>query len=439
MMGKVMGFRYCCAILAAGLLSQCALSAHADEFNREPIRYNKAPTDNAISRLEQRLDANAASLKFDDEHGYLRSVLQALDVPVSSQMLVFSKTSLQRERITPKTPRALYFNDDVYVGFCLHGAVLEISAVDPNLGTVFYTLDQEPIAKPKFTRHTDNCLQCHGSTQTHGVPGHLVRSVFADRGGQPILSFGSFRVDQTTPFAQRWGGWYVTGTHGNQKHLGNCLVRGESAPEEIKNAGGQNVTDLHRFLTIDNYLSPHSDLVALLVLEHQTEMHNLIARANLQTRLALYEETELNRELGRRTDYRSETTLRRIKNVSEPLVKYLLFAKETQLTDKVRGTSSFADDFARRGPRDAKGRSLRDFDLEKRLFKHPCSYLIYSKSFDSLPAEVKSYVYGRIQDILAGRDYSHEFDHLSADDRQAIREILRATKPELANLWRDGH
>src|SRR5262245_58946187 len=157
-------------------------------------------------------------------------------------------------------------------------------------------------------------------------------------------------------------------------------------------------------------------------------MHNLIARANLQTRLALYEEGELNRELGRPADYRSETTLRRIKSVSEPLVKYLLFSKETPLTEKVRGTSSFADDFPKRGPRDAKSRSLRDFDLERRLFKYPCSYLIYSKAFDAMPAEVKSYVYGRMQEVLAGRDYSHEFDHLTADDREAIREILLATK-----------
>lgn len=431
-----MGFRYCCAILAAGLLWECVANAHADDVEREPIRYSKAPANNIVSRLQQRLAAGAAPLKFDDDHGYLRSLLQMLDVPPSSQMLVFSKTSLQRERISPKTPRALYFNDDVYVGFCQHGAVLEISAVDPNLGTVFYTLDQEPVARPKFTRQNDACLQCHGSTQTRGVPGHLLRSVFVERSGQPILSFGSFRVDQTTPFAQRWGGWYVTGTHGSQKHLGNCLVRGENAPEELQNDAGQNVTDLRRFLTIGNYLSPHSDLVALLVLEHQTEMHNLIARANLQTRLALYEEGELNRELGRPADYRSETTLRRVKSVSEPLVKYLLFTKETPLTEKVRGTSSFATDFAQRGPRDPKGRSLRDLDLDKRLFKYPCSYLIYSKAFDAMPAEVKTYVYGRMQDVLAGRDYTHEFDHLSADDRQAIREILLATKPELAAAWR---
>jgi hypothetical protein len=416
----------------------CVESAQADEFDREPIRYSTARANNVVSRLQERLDAGAAALKFENDHGYLRSFLQALDVPASSQMLVFSKTSLQRERITPKTPRALYFNDDVYVGFCQQGAVLEISAVDPNLGTVFYTLDQEPVARPKLTRQTDNCLQCHGSTQTRGVPGHLVRSVFADRSGQPILSMGGFRVDQTTPFGQRWGGWYVTGTHGSQKHLGNLIVRGQREPEEIDNAAGQNVISLQDRLTIGSYLTPHSDVVALLVLEHQTEMHNLIAKANLQTRVALHEEAELNRELGRGADYRSETTWRRIRSIGDPLVKYLFFSKEAPLTEKVQGTSSFAADFAKEGPRDPKGRSLRDFDLQKRLFKYPCSYLIYTKAFDALPETVKSYVYGRMHDVLTGRDYTRDFDHLNADDRQAIREILLATKPELAAAWREN-
>ena len=421
--------------LCAFLAFACAQFAHADEFDREPIRYSTAPTQNVIQRLQVRLNAGTAALKFDDEHGYLPSVLDALQVPTSSQMLVFSKTSLQRERITPKTPRALYFNDDVYVGFCLHGAVLEISAVDPNLGAVFYTLDQEPTARPKFVRQTDNCLQCHGSSQTRGVPGHLLRSVFVGRSGEPILSFGGYRVDQTTPFAQRWGGWYVTGTHGNQKHLGNCLVRGQQQPEEIDNSAGQNVTDLRPHLTIANYLTPHSDLVALLVLEHQTEMHNLIAKANFHTRLALYEEAELNRELGRPADYRSETTYRRIKSVGDPLLRYLLFSKEPTFTDRIRGTSSFAAEFAQRGPRDAKGRSLRDLDLEKRLFKYPCSYLIYSPAFAALPDAVKTYVYDRLRDILDGRDYTREFDHLTAEDRQAIREILLSTQPELSKSW----
>ena len=425
-------FRLVAATVFAGV---CVDSAQADEYDREPIRYSSAPANNVISRLQQKMKEGTAKLHFDGPHGYLGSLLRELDVPVSSQTLVFTKTSLQRERIGPKTPRALYFNDDVYIGFCQHGEVIEVSAVDPQLGTVFYTLDQDPAA-PKFMRQTDACLQCHGSTQSRGIPGHLVRSVFPDKRGLPILSFGSFRVDQTTPLAQRWGGWYVSGTHGNQKHLGNFVVTREREPEEIVNDAGLNVSELGERFNTSAYLSPHSDAAALMVLEHQTEMHNLIVKANFQARLALHEEAELNRELGRSADYQSETTWRRLKSVGEPLVRYLLFSKEASLTDKLRGTSSFTDDFPRQGPRDPQGRSLRDFDLEKRIFKYPCSYLIYSEAFAALPGPMKDYVYQRMWDVLQGRDYSGDFDHLSATDRQAIREILLATKDDLPAYWR---
>src|SRR4051812_3853532 len=149
--------------IAAVCAAVIAAPAAASDLDRPPINYAKAPADNAVSRLQQRVVTGKAKLTFDDDHGYLKSVLKELNVPVSSQVLVFSKTSLQRDKISPKTPRALYFNDDVYVGSCLRGDVMEFAAADPNLGTVFYTLDQEPAERPKFTRHTDNCLICHGS------------------------------------------------------------------------------------------------------------------------------------------------------------------------------------------------------------------------------------------------------------------------------------
>src|SRR5262249_27414426 len=212
------------------------------------------------------------------------AILKELNVPPSSQVLVFSKTSFQRERITPKTPRALYFNDDVYVGFVLRGDVLEVAASDPKLGTAFYTLDQEPDDKPQFFRQRDNCLACHASTATGCAPGLLVLSVFTDRTGMPILSAGTFRTDHSSPLKERWGGWYVTGTHGNQTHMGNWVVENKRDPQAEGNAAGQNVTDLKSRFTVANYLTPNSDIVALMVLEHQTECHNRIARAMIHTK-----------------------------------------------------------------------------------------------------------------------------------------------------------
>jgi hypothetical protein len=413
-----------------------AMAARASDIERPPINYGTAPTSNPVSRLEKRLASGQARLDYDDKVGYLRSLLHELNVPISSQTLVFTKTSLQRERIKPGTPRALYFSDDMYIGFCQNGAVLEVTAIDPQLGSVFYSLDQDKGEKPRFTRQSDTCLICHGGSTNQGFPGQLVRSVYADADGYPILASGSYRIDQTSPLSQRWGGWYVSGTAGKQKHMGNLVVRGRNRPENVDNTPNLNCTDLGKYFKTDRYLSPHSDIVALMVLEHQAEMHNLITRASYQTRMALHDEAELNKALGRPADYRSESTTSRIKSAGEPLVKYLLFCGEAKLTDPVKGTSAFAEEFARRGPRTRDGGSLRDFDLRARLFKYPCSYLVYSPSFDALPAAVKDYVLRRVYDVLAGKETGDDFAHLSAADRKAILEILRETKPDLPKYWR---
>jgi hypothetical protein len=410
-------------------------AARASDIEREPINYGSAPENNRVSRLQQRIDVGQVHLSYEDNLGYLRSLLRELNVPVSSQTLVFSKTSLQRERIKSATPRAVYFSDDMYIGFCQNGTVMEVTTIDPQLGSVFYTLDQEKADKPKFTRQFDTCLICHGGSTNQGIPGLLARSVYADTDGFPVLASGSYRIDQTSPLDNRWGGWYVSGTSGKQKHMGNMIVRGRRRPEDIDNTPNLNVTDLGKYFKTDRYLSPHSDIVALMVLEHQAEMHNLLVRANFQTRMALHDEAELNKALGRPADYRSESTTSRIKSAGEPLVKYLLFSGETKLTDRVKGTSGFAEEFVKRGPRTHDGRSLRDFDLQTRLFKYPCSYLIYSESFDTLPEPVKDYVLRRVFDVLTGKDASPDFAHLSAGDRKAILDILRETKPNLPNYW----
>ena len=424
-------------LVAFAFFAISAIARADDDFERPPINYSKAKPNNAIERLQEKIDAGKLELPFHAERGYLSAVLNALQVPQSSQVLVFSKTSLQRHRISPWSPRAIYFSDDLYIGFCRAGQVLEISAVDPQLGTVFYTLDQEEANRPRFTRQTDACLTCHGSSQTKNVPGHILRSVYSDRAGEAILSLGSFRVDQTTTIDHRWGGWYVTGTHGKQMHLGNLIIKNRNDRETIaKNPEGQNITNLTSFMDTSKYLTPHSDIVALMVLEHQAEAHNLIARASIQTRLALHDQALLNKELGRASDSYSETTERRIRNVGDSLVRYLLFSGEAKLTDKIQGTSTFAADFAKNGPRDKKGRSLREFDLERRVFKYPCSYLIYSESFEKMPKAIKDYVYQQMHDVLTDRHYGGGFGHLDASDRQAILEILRDTKKDLPDYWR---
>jgi hypothetical protein len=424
-------------VVAIGVLAAAVGLPRAlgQEFEREPILYSQSQPDNRVSRLFAEITAGKKQLEFAGEQGYLPALLAALDVPTSSQMLVFSKTSLQRHCISPRTPRAIYFTDDVYVGYCQNGDVLEISVADPQLGAVFYTLDQEQLERPALQRQTDNCLICHGSSQTKEVPGHVVRSVFTDAGGYPVLSAGTYRIDHTSPLSKRWGGWYVTGTHGAERHLGNLIVRGKVVPEEVDNSAGQNRTSLEGLVETSDYLTPHSDLVALMVLEHQADAHNYLTRASFLTRQALHHQASLNRELGEPADHVWDSTKSRIKNAGEPLVEYLLFSGEAPLTAPLVGTSPFTEEFVRRSPRDSGGRSLRDFDLSRRLFKYPCSYLIYSPSFAALPGEARDYVLRRMWEVLNGQDRSEKFAHLSAEDRSNIVEILRDTLPGLPDYW----
>jgi hypothetical protein len=192
--------------LLIGLLgwSCAACCTMGQDFESEPIAYSKSKPNNRVAQFDEELQSGRVTLSYDSRFGYLPALLKALDVPQSSQMLVFSKTSLQRHRITSRTPRALYFNDDVYIGFCHDGDVLEISAADDQLGTVFYTLDQDAETGPKLIRQGDNCLICHAASATKQVPGHLVRSVYCDASGLPLLASSTYRTDYTSPFEQRW-------------------------------------------------------------------------------------------------------------------------------------------------------------------------------------------------------------------------------------------
>jgi hypothetical protein len=400
-------------------------------YERSPIKYLTTPPRDPVAQLQKRIESGQVRLDYDAKTGYLSALLKSLKIPVSSQVLVFSKTSFQRDLINPAHPRALYFNDDVYIGFVQGGDVIEVASTDPINGPNYYTLRQRKPGGPSFVRQTDACLQCHASSMTNDMPGHLLRSVYPDADGQPILSAGTFRTNPASPIKQRWGGWYVTGTSGSQLHMGNVTSADKDDPEKTDFTAGSNLTSLAAKIDTAPYLSPHSDIVALMTLEHQAYIHNLITRANFLTRLALHDATELNKALGRPVDYKSDSTISRINNAVEPLLKGMLFCEETKLTAQITGTSGFAKEFGARGPRDDAGRSLRDLDLKTRMFKYPCSYLIYSESFNALPREARDRFFMRLQEVLSGQDQSKDFAHLSAADRKAIREILIATKHDL--------
>ncbi|HLQ78065.1 MAG TPA: hypothetical protein VK210_11960, partial [Terriglobia bacterium] len=382
----------------------------------------------AAADLQRRLDSGGAKLTFEPGRGYIRSLLKNLNIPESSQTLVFSKSSFQIDHISPESPRALYFNDDVYVGFVPTGQFLEIAAIDPSLGPVFYTIERDQVDHPKIETQskTRNCIVCHdSSTSDNSIPRLLMLSVLPNPAGNSLRGAALLTTDQS-PMNERWGGWYVTGTHGAQRHLGNMVVRGlnvdfPSIKDYIPRLNldpGANVTDLRSRFDTKRYPNPNSDIVALMLLAHQTHVHNLIT-------LATYEVQEAEK-------LHPETIDKLVKEDGDLLVGAMLFSAATAFTDPIVGTSGFAEEFSSRGLRDSKGRSLKDLDLKRRLLKYPMSYLIYSRSFDAMPAVVKDYAYRRFREILTGQDKTPAFAHLSATDRMNILDILQETKPEFA-------
>lgn len=411
-------------------------------YSDAPINYRSENLSDPVAKLQQQLDQGKATLQYESDFGYLKSVLKLLKVPVDSQTLVFSKTSFQYKKISPEHPRALYYNDDVYVGKVHEGKAIEIVSFDPVQGAIFYLLDERKLDHPAFQRAELDCTQCHIAAGTRGVPGVLLRSIYSTSTGTQSPNSKSFITDQESPFKERWGGWYVTGASHAQPGMSNAVVEEPAQSSSTAATEDKKLIALSRPFDPAVYLTPDSDLVAHLVLAHQTQMHNLITLTNYKTRLALYAAANRNKNAGLPADTSlSENDRQQFERPAEQLLRYLLFVNEAPLSDSAAETidenSSFAKEFSARGPRDRKGRSLRQFDLRTRIFKYPCSYLIYSDSFDSLPEPAKSYVYHRLLEILTGQDKSQDFAGLSEDNRRAILEILLATKGDLPEEWRN--
>jgi hypothetical protein len=393
------------------------------------IQYNDRPVSDPISLLTKKLESGEEKLaKLPEAPGYLPDLLKKLGINPDSQVMVFSKTSFQSALISTKNPRALYFNDDTYIGYVRGSAVLEGVSNDPQQGPIFYTFDQG-WEKPGFLRR-DVCLQCHYSdTSSAGVPGLMVASVFPDAEGMPAFRGAQALTDDRTHFEERWGGWYVSGTHGDQRHRGNAVGHDRQHPDVLDTAGTQNLISLAKKFEPTSYLSAVSDIVALMTLEHQCRMTNLFTRVGWQERIAEHDHTDAASLQEARVQVNAGI---------DAIATYMLFAEAAPLLDEVRGVSTFSTTFPERGPKDSQGRTLRDFDLKTRLFKYPLSYMIYSRAFDGLPDYVREGVYKRLYEVLTGKHQSPKFAKLSAEDRRNLLEIVRETKPGLPAYWRES-
>lgn len=378
-------------IWIAALTVVVAQSRYAGTLDQHPaIDYRGGALSDAVTALANEVKAKTTTLAYDGQQGYLKSLLERLNVPVESQVLLFSKTGIQNAHTSPEHPRALYFNDRVVVGYIPGAPLLEIASHDPRQGVIFQTLKQDSWLPGEFAR-PDRCLSCHLSANSLDVPGILVRSMFAARDGRAMPQLGSFLIDHRSPIEQRWGGWYVTGTHGAARHMGNAFVVDSANPSTAITDATLNQSTLDPRVDVSAYPTASSDIAALLVFDHQGRAINLLTRLGWETRIA---------EADGRVDFARGD----LRDVLQETVDYLLLVDEVKFTAPVRGSSAFARIFSATGPRDSQGRSLRELDLQARLFKHRCSYMIYSPAFEALPAIARAKVFAGMRERITDPD-----------------------------------
>jgi len=386
-----------------------------DFWDLPPINYSdSAPTD-GVARMAADLASGKARVKGESGLERLEFVLETLGVPVESQVLVFSKTSLQNGMIQPKNPRCLFFSENAYVGY-VPGGHIETIIHDPVLGPVFYLIETGGDAGLKIERDTNNCLSCHGTGRTEGVPGMLIRSVYPDENGHPLLHLGTNDVNHETPLEERWGGWYVTGRSA-LPHLGNRAFEegGDIA------ARTWELDDLSGLLDTTKYLRPTSDIVALMALEHQCQMHTLLNAATMNYRRAYH----FGKSIAPDTDPDSGSAGRVAESWADKIVDCMFFKDEADLGEGVEGNAEFQKAFASRFPKTGDGDSLAEFRLYGRLFKNRCSYMIYSDAFKGLPPTLKALVIAKIGRVLAGEE--KDFDWIAGSELKRIAKILEET------------
>ncbi len=400
------------------------------------LDYSGVASHNDVAHVIEEMARGKLKLHFREPRGYLDSFLEALKISPTSQSLVFSKTSLQTRIISPATPRAIYFNDDTYVAWISGAPFIEINTMDSSLGPVFYTLNERNDAPPHLQRQTLECLACHDSfsLQGGGIPQFLFLSAYQIQTGKVLTDASAVQTTNETPFEQRWGGWYVTGKLGGMLDLGNLTTTGRPIP--ITQVSRADVPNLDSWFNAKPYESDKSDVVAVMVLESQIDVHNLVIHASYKSRMLLEKDSRGSSKKDLTWQQLPASIQESFRALLEPLVRGMLYVGMVKLPAPVQGTSGYAQWFQARGPFDSHHRSLRDLDLKTRLFKYRLSYLIYSRAFAFLMPSVKDYLYQRLIQILTGHDTTGAYAGIPAHERKAILEILRATKPDFARVLR---
>lgn len=427
----------CMALLGLGAIGCAEVAAEPSEQTAKPkapqLTEDGAPAHLAKPPDNPRAAINKALASGDlkntgDDQAFLKKMLEITAVPEASQVLVFSLTSHQDAIISRTNPRAIYFSDDCYIGF-VPGGVIEYSDVDPEVGTGFFVLDQTE-QSPLVLQNTESCLICHEGGRTDYNRGLMVRSVFVRDNGFPYTDSGSFMVSHDTPMEHRWGGWYVTGEHGKIRHMGNVVATQETPGQRavVDREAGANVQDLSVYFNQSKYLAPGSDIVALMVLEHQVVMHNMLTQGGIVVNEQTARSRSIAEQLGETFDPAGSDTLQTvIKSRAGKIIKHMLFVEEVALESPVKGDDAFMVQFRANRRDDDAGRSLKDFDLATRMFTYRCSYMIYSRAFREMPDLLKDAVYARLAAGLKPDSTDELFEHLGTEEREAIAAILRQT------------
>jgi len=404
-------------LLICLLLAARAALATDPAFDQPPHNYWQQPLGDRFTHLNEAVEAGRVVLDASGEKPFLLSLLHSLDVPASSQMLVFSTTSLQLRLITPANPRALFFNEDVYVGY-IPGGRIEIVSLDPALGGIFYIFDIPRNREAFHAERSNRCMNCHAAEDTGNVPALVIKSVMPGLRGGSLDSFRHGETGHGVPFVERFGGWYLTGADNFGPTLGNLV--GQLSPDGMTRYPVEPGT---RF-DFARYPMAGSDVLPQLLHEHQIGFVNRAVAATYHTRSLL-----INGPLD-------ATASAELARQARDFTRYLLFADEVPLPPGgVAGEAAFRADFLRTRRPDSRGAALKDFDLRTRLFRYRCSYMIYGAAFAGLPPEFKQRVYRRLGEALDVSRPDSEYAYLPPAEKQAIHEILRTTMRDLPPRW----